>query len=84
MSIVEIIRQGLEHGESYELINKRLEDIGCEFKIVERKPILTLADLMNRNEKLAGQTVNFWCKEGNYDVEYNAAGYAVRAERKRG
>lgn len=64
MSIAEIIRQGLAHGE--------------------RKPILTLADLMNRNEKLAGQTVNFWCKEGNYDVEYNAAGYAVRAERKRG
>lgn len=84
MSIAEIIRQGLAHGESYELINKRLEDIGCEFKIVERKPILTLADLMNRNEKLAGQKVNFWCKEGNYDVEYNAAGYAVRAERKRG
>lgn len=31
MSIAEIIRQGLAHGDSYELINQRLAAAGCEF-----------------------------------------------------
>ena len=33
MSIAEIIRQGLAHGESYELINQRLAAAGCEFRL---------------------------------------------------
>ena len=33
MSITEIIRQGLAYGESYELINKRLAEAGCEFRL---------------------------------------------------
>ena len=48
----------------------------------EAKNVLTLADLMGRNNDLAGKTVNFWCKEGNYDVTYNENGYAVKAVRK--
>lgn len=102
MSIAEIIRQGLAHGESYELINKRLAAEGCEFRISANgrsgwteeelaqgfnkaeptNKYLTLADLMGRNSDLAGKTVNFWCREGNYDVTYNEDGYAVKAVRK--
>lgn len=33
MSITEIIRQGLAHGDSYELINQRLAEAGCEFRL---------------------------------------------------
>lgn len=33
MSIAEIIRQGLAHGESYELLNQRLAAAGCEFRL---------------------------------------------------
>lgn len=102
MSIAEIIRQGIAHEESYELINKRLAAAGCEFRLsangnsgwtdeeiaqgfdkAESKvKYLTLADLMGRNNDLAGKTVNFWCKEGNYDITYNEDGYAVKAVRK--
>lgn len=103
MSIAEIIRQGLAHGESYELINKRLAEAGCEFRLStteksgwteqemkegvipsteDAKTVLTLADLMRRNAKLAGKTVDFWCKEGHYDVTYNEDGYAVKAVRR--
>lgn len=35
MSIAEIIRQGLAHGESYELINQRLAAAGCEFRLTK-------------------------------------------------
>lgn len=48
----------------------------------EAENVLTLADLMSRNEKLAGKTVDFWCKEGHYDVTYNEIGYAVKAVRR--
>jgi len=101
MSISEIIIQGLAHGESYELINKRLATAGCKFRLSangksgwteeelaqgfnkeEPNKYLTLADLMGRNRDLAGKTVNFWCREGNYDVTYNEDGYAVKAVRK--
>lgn len=33
MSIAEIIREGLAHGDSYELINQRLAEAGCEFRL---------------------------------------------------
>lgn len=45
------------------------------------KNVLTLADLMSRNEKLAGKTVDFWCKEGHYNVTYDEDGCAVKAVR---
>ncbi len=47
----------------------------------EAKPVLTLSDLMGRNVKLAGKTVDFWCKEGHYEVTYNESGCAVKAVR---
>lgn len=47
----------------------------------EAKPVLTLSDLMSRNVKLAGKTVDFWCKEGHYEVTYNEIGCAVKAVR---
>lgn len=47
----------------------------------EAKPVLTLSDLMGRNVKLAGKTVDFWCKEGRYEVTYNESGCAVKAVR---
>lgn len=37
MGITEIIRQGLAHGDSYEVINKALEDAGFNLKLVPRE-----------------------------------------------
>lgn len=39
MSIIEIIRQGLANGDSYEVINKRLADGGFNLKLVPRENI---------------------------------------------
>lgn len=39
MNASEIIRQGLAHGESYELINERLADAGFNLKLVARDNI---------------------------------------------
>lgn len=37
MGITEIIRQGLAHGDSYEVINKALADAGFNLKLVPRE-----------------------------------------------
>lgn len=37
MGITEIIRQGLAHGDSYEVINKALADAGFNMKLVPRE-----------------------------------------------
>lgn len=37
MGITEIIRQGLAHGDSYEVINKALADAGFNLKLVSRE-----------------------------------------------
>lgn len=37
MGITEIIRQGLAHGDSYEVINKVLADAGFNLKLVPRE-----------------------------------------------
>ena len=37
MGITEIIRQGLAHGDSYEVINKALADAGFNLKLVLRE-----------------------------------------------
>lgn len=37
MGITEIIRQGLAHGDSYEVINKTLADAGFNLKLVPRE-----------------------------------------------
>lgn len=35
-TIAEVIKDALEHGESYELINKRLDAMGCGFHLVKK------------------------------------------------
>ena len=68
MSIAEIIRQRLAHGEGFK----------------EGKPakdVVRLADLMKKHEEYAGKTLGLWCKEGKYSVTYNDNGYAVKAVR---
>lgn len=37
MGITEIIRQGLAHGDSYEVINKNLADAGFNLRLVPRE-----------------------------------------------
>ena len=37
MGITEIIRQGLAHGDSYEVINKALADAGFNLKLIPRE-----------------------------------------------
>lgn len=39
MGITEIIRQGLAHGDSYEVINKALADAGFNLKLVPRENV---------------------------------------------
>lgn len=98
MSATEIIREGLKNGDSYEVINKKLAENGCTFKLVERenigwteqemkegfipaateaKDVVHLADLMKRDEKLAGTDVDMLCKEGHYRITRDENGYAI-------
>lgn len=40
MEIAEIITSGLAHGESYALINSKLMEKGCEFRLVHVKKVV--------------------------------------------
>lgn len=89
MGITEIIRQGLAHGDSYEVINKALADAGFNLKLVPREPAdsktpdaIHLADLMKPNVSMAGQEKIMWCKEGQYKITWDENGYAIKAVRQ--
>lgn len=45
------------------------------------EPVVHLHDCFGRKVDKAGQTVRVWTAEGQYDITYNEAGYAVKAVR---
>lgn len=56
-TIAEVIKDALDHGESYELINKRLDAMGCEFHLVKKDKSAWTEEEMKAGFKFPGEAV---------------------------
>ena len=83
----EVINKKLkEAGATFSLVEDKKQD-GWTEKEIENgfiqntvaEDVKTLGDLMARNMEYAGYTKRLRCKEGTFEVTYEANGYAVKA-----
>lgn len=81
MNAFEIIKQGLTHGESYELINERLKQAGFNFHIEKNRQDVWTEEEMKSGLIPANKEIQVSCAEGTYKITYDADGYAVKAVR---
>lgn len=85
----EVINKKLkEAGATFTLVEEKMNEGWTEKEMeqgfvhnTETRHVKTLADLMARNMEYAGYTKRLTCKDGTFDVTYEANGYAVKAVR---